>query len=229
MNALAASESSPEPAVLTRQNIDRALLKRRRRSLPKACYPCRYRKVRCDHSHPCGNCIKHEQPKLCVYLDHNGQARRENDQPDHNKSDKSTRDRVATLANLEQRMQKVAEEAIRRLGCFGAGVPIKQTHTTHNHHIMSKGCLEDSPPHSHQTWRTSKAAHTELSPEAIGSPAHVGSESLASILVDTFKSTQPIETSPQSSGRDLPRPSAHETMKVLYMTDTGSVYPFTSL
>lgn len=229
MNALTRPEDAPEPSLLTRQHIDRALHKRRRRSVPKACYPCRYRKVRCDHNHPCGNCVKQEQPKLCVYLDQNGQARHPLDRPAPNKSDKSTRDRVATLANLEQRMQIVAEEVIRRLGHFGAGLPVKQPQSTHDHHVEAKISLEDSATHFQHMRHTSEAANAGSHPKELGSPAHVGVESLASILVDTFKSTQPIENSPESFGGDMPRPSAHETMKLLYMTDAGSIYPFTSL
>ena len=122
----------------------------------------------------------------------------------------------------------MAEEVVRRLGHFGAGLPIKPPHSTNDHHVMGSTSLEDSLPHARQIQHSFEAAHAGFSTEAMG-PAHVGVESLASILVDTFKSSQAMEDLPQSSKGDMPRPSAHETIKLLYMADTGSMYPFTSL
>ena len=37
---------------------------RKKRNLT-SCYPCRTRKVKCDHRHPCGNCAKRGYPDLC--------------------------------------------------------------------------------------------------------------------------------------------------------------------
>lgn len=46
--------------------IDR-VLRRRRLSQVKSCYPCRQRKVRCDHTQPCQTCQKRGHPEICAY------------------------------------------------------------------------------------------------------------------------------------------------------------------
>lgn len=46
--------------------IDR-VLRRRRLSQVKSCYPCRQRKVRCDHKQPCQTCQKRGHPEICAY------------------------------------------------------------------------------------------------------------------------------------------------------------------
>src|SRR5690242_7041064 len=33
---------------------------RKRNRVPLSCYPCRTRKLKCDRSHPCSNCLKRE-------------------------------------------------------------------------------------------------------------------------------------------------------------------------
>ncbi|KIW10375.1 hypothetical protein PV08_11337 [Exophiala spinifera] len=47
--------------------VDQFLSKRPRRSYPKACHPCRRRKVRCNNAQPCSNCISRDYPELCYY------------------------------------------------------------------------------------------------------------------------------------------------------------------
>ncbi|KAF7190612.1 Multidrug resistance regulator 1 [Pseudocercospora fuligena] len=41
--------------------------KQKRNRRPKACQPCRDRKVRCDQEEPCDTCIRRGHPDLCVY------------------------------------------------------------------------------------------------------------------------------------------------------------------
>ncbi len=220
----------PENEAPTIQNINQLLAKRRRKSHPKACYPCRCRKIRCDHMAPCGNCLKHEQPELCVYLDQNGQVRRKQASAPPRASNALTEDRVAALADLEGRMQTIAEEVVRRLGSLGGGSlqeSAKQLQTDQGSAIGT-----GSPPEAPQYQQMSPghATPATVAADVVGASVHIGAESLASILVDTFKSVRPMAASPQSGdGIGLSRRSAHETMKLLYMTDTGSTHPFTSL
>ncbi|KXT13883.1 hypothetical protein AC579_2641 [Pseudocercospora musae] len=44
--------------------------KQKRNRRPKACQPCRDRKVRCDQEEPCDTCIRRGHPQLCVYGTH---------------------------------------------------------------------------------------------------------------------------------------------------------------
>lgn len=208
----------------TIQNINQSLAKRRRKSYPKACYPCRCRKIRCDHMNPCGNCLKHEQPKLCVYLDQHGQVRKQQAAAPCKPSNASTKDRVAALTDLERRMQTIAEEVVKRLGSLGGRIlqePTKQPQTHEASAIEMRSPLQT--PQSH-------ASPPTVGEDGVGASVHIGAESLASILVDTLKSAHPVAPSPQSrDDTKSSRHSAYETMQLLYMTDTGSTHPFTSL
>ncbi|KEF54827.1 uncharacterized protein A1O9_09269 [Exophiala aquamarina CBS 119918] len=208
----------------TIQNINQLLAKRRRKSYPKACYPCRCRKIRCDRMTPCGNCLKHEQPKLCVYLDQNGQVRRQQATAPSKPSVTSTKDRVAALTDLERRMQTIAEEVVKRLGSLGSGIlqeSAKQPQTDEGRAIGIRPPLQTPPIY---------APPPAVADDSIGASVHIGAESLASILVDTLKSAHPTAASPQSRDETKSsRHSAYETMQLLYMTDTGSTHPFTSL
>lgn len=227
-----AQHENPENEAFTIRNIDQLLANRRRRSYPKACYPCRCRKIRCDHRNPCGNCLKHEQPKLCVYLDQNGQVRRQQAPapPRASTSNASARERVAALADLEHRMQTLAEEVVRRLGSPGGGRlqgSTKQPRTDEGIAIGTRSPLEAS---RYQPMSPGHASAATVAADDVGASVHIGAESLASILIDTLKSGHPMAASPHSSdGTGLSRYSAHETMKLLSMTDTGSTHPFTSL
>lgn len=240
---------------LTPDRIDSLLAKRKRKSYPKSCYPCRHRKVRCDHNQPCGSCVRYDQPELCVYFDNKDKRPRNNSVPSDS-STRSRRERLAALADLECRMQTIAEEVVRRLGPLnaglpGQGLPLKQHEIQEGHVAVHPPTLQrPSPPHDgiSQTPRhgsrqpTSSAVSTE--DNQIGAPVHVGAESLASALVDILKSGhgQFSEQRPRPSSQfrneeeveeeetpTIPQPSAHETMKLLYMTDTGSTYPFANL
>ncbi|TFB01423.1 hypothetical protein CCMA1212_007001 [Trichoderma ghanense] len=58
-------QQPPEPS--PRQvEIDR-VLRLRRLSQARSCYPCRQRKVKCDHEHPCQTCQKRGHPEICSY------------------------------------------------------------------------------------------------------------------------------------------------------------------
>jgi hypothetical protein len=49
------------------RKVDENLSKRPRKSYPKACHPCRRRKVRCDNAQPCASCTTRDHPELCFY------------------------------------------------------------------------------------------------------------------------------------------------------------------
>lgn len=48
------------------KEIDRVLYLRRI-SQARSCYPCRQRKVKCDHGQPCRTCQKRGHPEICSY------------------------------------------------------------------------------------------------------------------------------------------------------------------
>lgn len=56
----------PSRSAVTQHDIDR-MLRLRRMSQAKACYPCRQRKVKCDHGQPCQTCQKRRHPEICKY------------------------------------------------------------------------------------------------------------------------------------------------------------------
>ncbi|KAK5062760.1 hypothetical protein LTR84_004835 [Exophiala bonariae] len=139
-------------------------------------------------------------------------------------SNTSTKDRVAALTDLEHRMQTIAEEVVKRLGSLGSGIVQefeKQQQTGPGSIIGIRPTMEPlqthPPPHA-------------LATDGVGAPVHIGAESLASILIDTLKSTNPIASSPPSRAEiELSGHSAYETMQLLCMVDKGSTHPFTSL
>ncbi|KAL7936971.1 N-terminal binuclear Zn cluster-containing/DNA binding domain-containing protein [Trichoderma chlorosporum] len=49
-----------------REEADR-VLRLKRRQQAKSCYPCRQRKVKCDHRQPCWTCRKRGHPQICIY------------------------------------------------------------------------------------------------------------------------------------------------------------------
>ncbi|KAL6889997.1 hypothetical protein GGI43DRAFT_430713 [Trichoderma evansii] len=51
---------------MDRDEIDQ-ILRGKRKSTEKACYPCHRRKVRCNHRQPCGTCQKRGHPEICSY------------------------------------------------------------------------------------------------------------------------------------------------------------------
>ncbi|QKX54186.1 uncharacterized protein TRUGW13939_01270 [Talaromyces rugulosus] len=55
---------TPDPA--TRNAAAAAALKRKSR-VPKSCYPCYRRKVKCDRHSPCSLCLKRGYPHLCTF------------------------------------------------------------------------------------------------------------------------------------------------------------------
>lgn len=48
----------------------RQILRQRKKRARTSCYPCRARKVKCDNSSPCQNCIKRGYPELCSTAQH---------------------------------------------------------------------------------------------------------------------------------------------------------------
>ncbi|KAF9889510.1 hypothetical protein FE257_007220 [Aspergillus nanangensis] len=52
---------------IDRREIDRVLESRRKQREAKACYPCRQRKVKCDHANPCRTCRRRNHPEICAY------------------------------------------------------------------------------------------------------------------------------------------------------------------
>lgn len=127
-------------------------------------------------------------------------------------------------------MQTIAEEVVRRLGPLSAGNP---NQPRKQHQIgecpVVKTPLCDERPQLNLTSSTNGAS-SAVPADQVGTPVHIGAESLASILIDVFKSGKPREDYPQTSEElDTPQPLACETMKLLYMTDTGSTHPFANL
>lgn len=57
------SAHAPTPE---QREIDRVLYLRRI-SQARSCYPCRQRKVKCDHGQPCRTCQKRGHPEICSY------------------------------------------------------------------------------------------------------------------------------------------------------------------
>lgn len=60
-------DSQPASSSIDREEIDRVLQQRRKQREPKSCYPCRQRKIRCDHDLPCRACRKRGHPQICAY------------------------------------------------------------------------------------------------------------------------------------------------------------------
>lgn len=146
-------------------------------------------------------------------------------------SSRPSKARLVVLTDLERRMQTVAEEVVRRLGPLNTGTPSggpSKSHDEQKENITdarnslqrpgsSQILLPNSPP-------------TSLPAEDIGAPVYIGAESLAAALVDIVKSGQSRESSQQSSsGGGSTQATAYETMKLLYLTDTGSTHPFANL
>ncbi|KAL5624133.1 hypothetical protein BROUX41_004193 [Berkeleyomyces rouxiae] len=52
---------------LTPEEVNRLIHSHRKVRYGTACWPCRQRKVKCDHKHPCDNCVKRDHTKLCNY------------------------------------------------------------------------------------------------------------------------------------------------------------------
>ncbi|RPB17486.1 hypothetical protein P167DRAFT_478686 [Morchella conica CCBAS932] len=69
--------SPPEQATQTNSNSYRVVRKRNR--VPLSCAPCRNRKLKCNRSHPCENCIRRADPNSCTYAmtPHNTRARKQ--------------------------------------------------------------------------------------------------------------------------------------------------------
>lgn len=59
-------QSSAHVPTPEQREIDRVLYLRRI-SQARSCYPCRQRKVKCDHGQPCRTCQKRGHPEICSY------------------------------------------------------------------------------------------------------------------------------------------------------------------
>lgn len=58
--AMAPSPSSNTPSSGAGRSPDQHRVVRKRNRIPLSCYPCRSRKLKCDRSNPCTNCVKRE-------------------------------------------------------------------------------------------------------------------------------------------------------------------------
>ncbi|KAK6386904.1 hypothetical protein LTS17_000168 [Exophiala oligosperma] len=125
-------------------------------------------------------------------------------------------------------MQTIAEEVVRRLGSSEALQ--EYANKLQGDDSSSNFMRSVSVAPGYQQISPGLAPTATAAADENGSFAHIGAESLASILVDNLKCSHPMAASPQSeAGKGWSRHSAYETMKLLYMTDTGSTHPFTSL
>ncbi|KAI5307372.1 hypothetical protein KEM56_005225 [Ascosphaera pollenicola] len=52
---------------LPQEQVDAIIRNKRKAREPKACYPCHYRKVKCDRKKPCDGCIKRGHADFCTY------------------------------------------------------------------------------------------------------------------------------------------------------------------
>ncbi|ETI21030.1 hypothetical protein G647_07373 [Cladophialophora carrionii CBS 160.54] len=124
----------------------------------------------------------------------------------------------------------MAEKIVRQFGPLNAQSPDQppNRHQITEGHIVDRPSVQKRPPHNQRS--PARGPPSAATTEEIGAPVYMGAESLASALLDTLKSGQPPEDSQQSSsgGSNL-QPSAHETMKLLYLADTGSMHPFANL
>ncbi|KAL1872098.1 hypothetical protein Daus18300_004467 [Diaporthe australafricana] len=61
---------------------DRHRVVRKRNRVPLSCYPCRSRKLKCDRTHPCSNCVKREgvDTLSCSYATPSNRKRNQNQQ-----------------------------------------------------------------------------------------------------------------------------------------------------
>ena len=62
---------------VSHDEVDRVLRLKRQEREPKACYPCRKRKVKCDGTQPCRTCQKRDHPHICTFDVSRGPRRRE--------------------------------------------------------------------------------------------------------------------------------------------------------
>lgn len=62
---------------MTRDDVDQICRKKRRSRISNACYPCRQRKVRCNSTRPCRNCVERDHEDICSFEDHVTQKNRD--------------------------------------------------------------------------------------------------------------------------------------------------------
>src|SRR4051812_21304082 len=62
---------------VSHDEVDRVLRLKRQEREPKACYPCRKRKVKCDGTQPCRTCQKRNHSHICTFDESRGPRRRE--------------------------------------------------------------------------------------------------------------------------------------------------------
>ncbi|KAJ5761787.1 uncharacterized protein N7511_005169 [Penicillium nucicola] len=65
---------------VNQDEVDRVLRLKRQEREPKACYPCRKRKVKCDGTQPCRTCLKRNHPQICTFDPSRAPRRREGSQ-----------------------------------------------------------------------------------------------------------------------------------------------------
>ncbi|KAJ6004022.1 hypothetical protein N7499_000087 [Penicillium canescens] len=69
---------------VSHDEVHRVLHLKRQEREPKACYPCRKRKVKCDGSQPCRTCQKRDHPHICTFDVPRGPRRRQGSQASAN-------------------------------------------------------------------------------------------------------------------------------------------------
>ncbi|KAK5991489.1 hypothetical protein PT974_09772 [Cladobotryum mycophilum] len=66
LNRWPSNDGDGQSTTVDRDEADR-VLRMKRLSQTKSCYPCRQRKVKCDHGQPCQTCQKRGHPQICTY------------------------------------------------------------------------------------------------------------------------------------------------------------------
>lgn len=181
--------------------VEDHLSKRPRRSYPKACHPCRRRKIRCNNAQPCASCISHEYPELCFYTVTEAerkvlrQRRRRNEATcsETNGKGQSPAARLSRLLEFEKGLKILEEPALAE--------PASS--------VQPEECLR---PFSDSVRKSNEGV--THGPTTVSSAA------------TSIGSGRERPTHQHLDDRRIRTPA---TSDVLYMVDTGNIHPFENL
>lgn len=183
------------------QAVDEHISKRPRRSYPKACQPCRRRKIRCDTAQPCSHCTWHDYPELCFYTV-TGDERKVLRQ--------RRRHKYAANGEASEQLQAPAGRLTRLLE-FEKGL---QT-------LEDLASTEPGPPVEPEQHPRPYSDSTRQSYNSVTLvPATL------SLTAESIRSGKDCTKNQHPGDRHVRIPAARD---VLYMIDTGDIHPFESL